>query len=179
MTRKLLCGNLPARSASVSLSCPVTETTQTKASSGNNNSPIPLTDTFPEDPTMRSHTPTWGHGLICGALNGLALVLLGTGTSCLGQGTFEPIHVTFDGQPTGTAVFVQQYHGSGMWFRPLGIVGPGNGFILRGGGYLLYPENGTAYLQASLGDSLQFSFIDDSVFDLVSVDLGLHSRKIT
>lgn len=93
--------------------------------------------------------------------------------SCLGQGT---LHITFDGpplQPPGTATFVQQYYESTMWFRPLGEVGPGNGFVRRGASPSTgWPDNGTAYLQAGLGDSLKFSFIDNSVFDLLSVDLA-------
>ncbi len=97
---------------------------------------------------------------------------------CLGQGT---LHITFDGypfQPPGTGAFVQQYFESGMWFRPLGIVGPGNGFIRNGGGRVNSPENGTAYLQGSLGDSLVFSFLDASVFNLVSVDLAEYSTVV-
>jgi hypothetical protein len=93
--------------------------------------------------------------------------------SCLGQGT---INITFDGTPLqrpGTATFVQQYYESSMWFRPLGVVGPGNGFVRRSANPSPgWPDNGTAYLQASLEDSLMFSFIDNAVFNLISVDLA-------
>ena len=46
---------------------------------------------------------------------------------------------------------------------------------LDGGGVPAAPENGTAYLQASLGDSLRFNFFTGSPFDLVSVDLAEYS----
>ena len=65
-----------------------------------------------------------------------------------------------------------------MWFRPLGVVGPGNGFSRSGGGISFFPENGTAYLAAPLGSSLVFSFLDGSVFDLVSVDLAEYSTTV-
>ena len=94
---------------------------------------------------------------------------------CLAQ---ETLQITFDGQPPGTGAFVQQYYEANMWFRPLGIVGPGNGFVRQGGAFFLAPENGTAYLQAALGNSLVFSFLDNSVFDLVSVDLAEYSTTV-
>jgi hypothetical protein len=114
---------------------------------------------------------------LCGVWLGAASFFWAT-AQCLGQGT---VHITFDGypfQPPSTGAFVQQYFESGMWFRPLGIVGPGNGFIRNGGGRVNSPENGTAYLQGSLGDSLVFSFLDDSVFNLVSVDLAEYSTVV-
>ena len=92
-----------------------------------------------------------------------------------GQGT---LRFTFDGQPAGTAVYIQQYYESGMWFRPLGVVGPGNGFVRQGGSYSLYPENGSTYLQAGLGDSLMCSFLDGRLFDLISVDLAEYSTTV-
>jgi hypothetical protein len=95
---------------------------------------------------------------------------------CYGQGT---LHFTFDGQPPGTSVYIEQYFESGMWFRPLGVVGPGNGFIRQGRSYSLYPENGGTYLQASLGDSLMFSFSDGRLFDLTSVDLAEYSTVLS
>jgi hypothetical protein len=94
---------------------------------------------------------------------------------CNGQGT---LRFPFDGQAPSTAVFIQQYFESGMWFRPLGVVEPGNGFVRRGGSNSLYPENGSAYLQASLGDSLMFSFTDGRFFDLTSVDLAEYSTVV-
>ena len=86
-----------------------------------------------------------------------------------------PLQITFDGFPVqapGTGAFVQQYYEAGMWFRPLGVVGPGNGFVRQGGAFALAPENGSAYLQAGLGNSLMFSFLNASLFNLVSVDLA-------
>src|SRR5207244_583342 len=41
-----------------------------------------------------------------------------------------------------------------------------------------WPDNGTAYLQAALGDSLKFSFINGSLFDLRSVDLAEYSTVV-
>src|SRR3954467_12805674 len=64
--------------------------------------------------------------------------------SCQAQGT---INLTFDGSPvqrSGTATFVQQYYESSMWFRPRGVVGPGNGFVRRGANPSPgWPDNGT------------------------------------
>ena len=100
-------------------------------------------------------------------------------TQGLGQ---SPVQITFDGfpvQPPGTAAFVQQYYEAGMWFRPLGIVGPGNGFVRVGAQPVPgRPDNGTGYLQATLGDSLLFSFLNGSTFNLVSVDLAEYSTVV-
>ena len=90
----------------------------------------------------------------------------------LGQGT---LHITFDGapfQPPGTAYYVQQYYERGMSFTPLASFGFGRIGNSPNPGR---PDNGTAYLQASLGDSLLFSFLNDSGFDLASVDLAEYS----
>lgn len=88
------------------------------------------------------------------------------------QGTFT---VTFDGppaQPPGTQYGMNYYHESGVWFLPI----PGtDGFTRNGGGILGYPDNGTAYLQGTLGDSLRFGLDDGSSFDPVSVDLAEYS----
>jgi len=100
-----------------------------------------------------------------------------------GQGT--PIQITFDGPPLiapGTAKFVQQYYESNMWFRPLGVVEPGNGFGRRGrplsDGPAYSPDNGTAYIQGAAGDSLVFSLLDGSTFNLLSVDLAEYSSVV-
>lgn len=93
---------------------------------------------------------------------------------CMAQST---LHVTFDGpppQPLGTATYIQQYLESGILFAPLGS----DGFGRRGGGRDIYPENGSAYLQTSLGDSLAFSFTNGSLFDLLSVDLAEYSTVV-
>ena len=66
-----------------------------------------------------------------------------------------------------------------MWFRALGIVGPGNGFSRLGGGRTARPENGTAYIAAALGDSLVFSSTNGSLFDLFSVDLAEYSTVVS
>lgn len=106
---------------------------------------------------------------ICAGIVTLLLSLCGA-TS---QGTFT---VTFDGpplQPPGTARVVQSYSESGVWFAPI----PGtDGFTRRGGSPIPgWPDDGTAYVQASLGDSLRFSMGDGSSFDPVSVDLAEYS----
>src|SRR5262249_54351926 len=49
----------------------------------------------------------------------------------------------------------------------------------NGGGTSFYPENGTPYLQALIGDSLQFYPLDGSTFGLVSVDLAEYSTVFT
>jgi len=98
------------------------------------------------------------------------LCSLYSGTS---QGTFT---VTFDGppvQPPGTSYLIQSYSEAGVKFTPI----PGtDGFIRSGSnqppGWL---EDGTAYLQASFGDSLRFAMVGGSSFDPVSVDLAEYS----
>src|SRR5512134_2296354 len=97
-----------------------------------------------------------------------AALLLATFSQAAGQGT-----ITFDGPPVqapGTARVVQEYHELGMWFAAL----PGTaGFVRRGASpRSFWPDNGTAYLQAGLGDSLQFGLDGGSEFSLISVDLS-------
>ena len=66
-----------------------------------------------------------------------------------------------------------------MWFRPLGIIEPGNGFGRIGSSPdSRRPDNGSAYLQALLGDSLVFSFSKGDLFDLLSVDLAEYSTVV-
>jgi hypothetical protein len=82
--------------------------------------------------------------------------------------------VTFDGpplQPPGSAYVVQVYHESGVWFAPI----PGSdGFGRRGSNppAAFWPDNGTAYVLAGLGDSLMLGLDDGSEFGLSSVDLA-------
>ena len=109
---------------------------------------------------------TWGTMLSCW------LVVL----QCYAQGT---VHITFDGppmQPPGTAYYIQQYSEGGILFTPMAW---SEGFGRRGENPRDgWPDNGSAYLQASLGDSLQFVFLDGSVFDLISVDLAEWSSAL-
>ena len=110
------------------------------------------------------------------------LVVFSALVECRGQGTTQ-FHINFDGQPPqppGTSVFIQQYSESGMWFRPIGALGPGKGFSHRRGGGSLSPapDNGTTYLAAALGDSLLFSFTNGSLFGLSSVDLAEYSTVV-
>lgn len=95
--------------------------------------------------------------------------------SCSAQGTFEPIHITFDGAPVvlpGWDIGVTEYYEHGMSFNPLGAPSPGNHFGRTGGGIPERPENGTAYIN---GDWLVFRFLDNSAFNLISVDLAEYS----
>jgi len=94
-------------------------------------------------------------------------------TQCTGQGTFT--WITFDGpplQPPGTAYTIQQYFENSMSFTP---VSGGTGFGRVGrptANTSAWPDNGTAFLDAAIGDSLQFSAMNGSPFSLVSVDLA-------
>jgi hypothetical protein len=82
--------------------------------------------------------------------------------------------ITFDGppiQPPRTASVVQSYGESGVWFAPI----PGTaGFIRRGSNPPLagWPDNGSSYILAALGESLMFGLDDGATFRLVSVDLA-------
>ena len=102
-----------------------------------------------------------------------ALVVYLADMQTQGQGT---LHITFDGplqQQPGTVLGLQQYHESGLLFTPLGF-----SFGRAGGGIPQLPENGTAYLQAALSQSLTFSFTNGVVFDLSSVDLAEYSTVV-
>ena len=75
------------------------------------------------------------------------------------------------------AAIVQEYRESGMWFRPIGEPYPGIG--RRGSATLEgYPRNGTSYIQTLAGQSLVFSFLDNSLFDLQAMDLAEYSTVI-
>jgi hypothetical protein len=96
----------------------------------------------------------------------LLLNLIGM-LACFGQGT-----ITFDGPPIippGSDIGVTNYYEAGMLFRPIGDQ-PGVQFGRVGSGDPRDPDNGTAYLRAAIGDSLQFSFTNGAAFDLVGVD---------
>jgi len=86
--------------------------------------------------------------------------------------------MTFDGpplQPAGTAYGVTNYYESGMSFRPIGA----SAFVRVGANPRPErPDDGSAYLQATLGDSLMFSLTNGSVFGLVSVDLAEYSTVV-
>jgi hypothetical protein len=103
----------------------------------------------------------------------VALCLLFIAAECAGQGTTR---FSFDGppqQPPGSIYTLRQYFEQGMSFGPvLGSVGFGRVWPTN---YQGTPYNGTAFLDAALGDSLVFSFINGSLFDAVSVDLAEYS----
>ena len=108
---------------------------------------------------------------LCGA----GVLILCSALSCLGQGT---LNISFDGPPLirpGTAAIFQQYFENGMSFTPIDPDAPFAGFVRRKGGGAPppdWPDNGTAYLQTGLTDSLKFSFVNDSLFGISSVDLA-------
>ena len=87
------------------------------------------------------------------------------------------LHIAFDGSlmiPAGAAYSVTDYYESDMVFKPLAFsfgrvaVNPAS----------FRPDNGTAYLQAALTQSLMFSFTNGSLFQLVSVDLAEYSTVL-
>ena len=93
---------------------------------------------------------------------------------CHAQGT---IQITFDGPPVqipGSGVIVTQYTEAGMTYASIDST---SGFVRRtGAGQLsLFPDNGTSYLQTALGQSLQFNFMNGSLFGMISVDLAEYS----
>lgn len=131
--------------------------------------------------TNISSTCTKHPGLV--RLAGVALVCFAC-CHTYGQGSLQPLTITFDGQTPGTDVSVQQYLESGMLFTSYRTVGtnvfPTPGGVGRnGGGISGYPEDGTAYLQAgSTTDRLVCRFIDGRLFDFTSVDLAEYSTAV-
>jgi hypothetical protein len=94
-----------------------------------------------------------------------------------GQGTLDPLLITFDGPPIippNSQYGVQNYFESGFWFRGRDR----NGFVRNTGYASFYPYNGTTYVQAGLGSSLLFSATNGSVFDIVSVDVAEYSSVV-
>jgi len=92
-----------------------------------------------------------------------------------GQGTLQ---ITFEGppvQPPDSAYSITNYSESGMLF--LGTLltnGPlptFSHFVRNGGGIPYFPDDGSAYLQRG-PSTLMFSFTNDFVFGLLSVDLA-------
>ncbi|HZL42989.1 MAG TPA: hypothetical protein VFD66_06885 [Verrucomicrobiae bacterium] len=87
--------------------------------------------------------------------------------------------ITFDDppiQPPGTAYGVTNYTEQGMSFRPLF---PGYQFGRVGADPVPgRPDDGSAYLEAALTDSLLFRLGNGSSFDLVSVDLAEYSTVV-
>lgn len=94
------------------------------------------------------------------------------------QGTSN-YHIGFNEPPNapdpGSGIYVQSYGEDGVRFLPL----PGSqGFVRFGGGHELAPDNGTPYIQATLGDSLRVDFVDGSSFSLISLELALYSSRV-
>ena len=111
----------------------------------------------------------------------VALAVLVTSTHCLGQ---ENFHITFDGAPSvrpGSGIVVTNYYESilvftavpgGYGFTRLGA-NDGSGFPRSA-----FPDDGSAFLDASIGDSLSFTSFNGSAFNLVSVDLAEYSTVL-
>ena len=97
----------------------------------------------------------------------VALLLLEFARQCNGQGTML---FAFEGQPRGTTSDPREYSESGMHFGALGA----EGMLRVGGGIASRPENGTAYLQATLHANLGFGFFTfpSTWFSFLSFDLG-------
>jgi hypothetical protein len=101
--------------------------------------------------------------------------------SACGQGTLT---ITFDGpppQPPFTSYLVTNYSESGMRFVPISNPPPAFYSFGRVGSpppIPAFPDDGTAYLNAALGQTLMFSFTNGSVFDLFSVDLAEYSTVV-
>jgi len=101
----------------------------------------------------------------------ILILMLCCFAQCYGQGTLQ---ITFDGPPvvgSGAAIGVQQYSESGMLFKPIGFNSGRVGINPTGG----RPDDGTAYLQAAITQSLMFSRVNGSLFSLISVDLAEYS----
>lgn len=101
-------------------------------------------------------------------------------SSCLAQGTSGSLRITFEGPPVlppDMGKRVLEYIESGMWFRPIGEPDPG--IVRRGSATLeFYPRNGTSYIQTLAGQSMMFSFLDNSLFDLQAMDLAEYSTVV-
>jgi hypothetical protein len=93
-------------------------------------------------------------------------------SSCFSQGV---ITISFDGPPpVNGGIVVQSYTEAGFLFVPL----PGyDGFGRQRGGSLS-PNNGTAFLQASAGDSLVVTTVNGAAFSLTAVDLAGYSTVV-
>ena len=107
----------------------------------------------------------------------LALAL--ASVRCLGQGTGLPVTIRFDGSPVfapGSAIGVTNYSESGLRFQPVNSGGQFGRISINPVSFR--PDNGTAYLQAALTQSLMFSTVNGSLFDLLSVDLAEYSTVV-
>jgi hypothetical protein len=105
----------------------------------------------------------------------LLLALAAVGTA-FAQGT---IHVTFDGPPVyppGTqSTGWNIYSESAVGVHPSGS---GDGFTRTWSGASLFPDNGTAYLQAGRAGLMYFDYYGSSTrFNAISVDLALYSTS--
>lgn len=102
---------------------------------------------------------------------GIIKLLLASLGSAYGQGT---IRVTFDeppDMPPGTSRPVGFYSESGVGVRVTsGVV------TRRWSGDSLFPDNGTAYLQAGISNALYFN-LGGSLFNAVSVDFAPYSAS--
>jgi hypothetical protein len=110
-----------------------------------------------------------------------SLLSISVAAACHGQGTFQTI--TFDGPPAvapGTAVGATSYYEGEMAFLPIPHPPPGVPTFTRVGSNPapFRPDDGSAYVQAALGDTLMFSFTNGSTFGVYSVDLAEYSTAV-
>ena len=120
-----------------------------------------------------THIKPIGNGTLLVALDrakaafSAALLLVSLVPQCSGQGTMR---FMFEGQPRGTTSDPREYSESGMHFGALGL----EGMLWVGGGIASRPENGTAYLQATLHANLGFGFFTfpSTWFSFLSFDLA-------
>ena len=110
---------------------------------------------------------------------------------CPGQGPIpcprgRSVHISFECPPTpapGTSRVVYEYAEAGMSFTQYRRVGTNvfrSGFGRSGSGGALWPDNGTAYIQAgSSTDTLVCNLTNGSLFSVQSVDLAEYSTVVS
>ena len=82
--------------------------------------------------------------------------------------------------PPNTDRVVQEYSESGFVFTPIDPNAPWAGFVRAATPTtdLIWPDNGTSYLQADLTSTLKFSTVAGSSFSLLAVDLAEYSTVV-
>jgi hypothetical protein len=103
-----------------------------------------------------------------------AVMLAGAGPSA------AIVIVDFNGPPAqarGTQFAISSYVEDDFLFKPLGPIrtSPPYQLARNGGGHRFYPENGSAYLQLLIGNSLEFYHLGGLPFALLSIDLAEYS----
>lgn len=101
---------------------------------------------------------------------------------------YQPMHaqelsltISFDGPPTippGSGYSATNYFESGMKFVPSGPAVPGNTFGRIASGHAPFADNGTVYINTAAGEAVECSFVNSSLFGVVSVDLAEYSTAV-